>query len=144
MLGVGFMVQTDRRCFLSRRPADDPSLRNVPYGRCESGNEACGLSSLCESINNYMCMFTWSLIHTPGVVVVCLDSSTICVCTCRHPAEKDCGWIFCLSLEYVYDNIALTLNITLDMNQTKASITKFVYLKTILESTVGCQFGPMR
>lgn len=42
---------------------------------------ACGLSSLCDSINNYMCMFTWSLIHKTGaVVVVCLDGCTIWVC----------------------------------------------------------------
>lgn len=51
--------------FYREHPAYNSSLRNALYGRSEFRNarEACGLSSPCESIN--MCMFTWSLIHTP-------------------------------------------------------------------------------
>lgn len=49
----------------------EPQECPVLHSRSEFGNasEACGLSSPCEGINNYMCMFTWSLIHIPDAGV---------------------------------------------------------------------------
>ena len=77
-------VRDTGRCFLPRCPTDNSSLRNVLKGRSESGNarEACGLSSPCESINNYMRMFTWSLIHTPAVVEVRFGIHSPSGCDC--------------------------------------------------------------
>lgn len=58
-------VTESSRCFLWKRTTYN--LRNAPYLQCDFRNssEACCLSSLCESINNYMFMFTRSLIHAP-------------------------------------------------------------------------------
>lgn len=60
-------VTESSRCFLWKHTTYNSSFRNAPYLRCDFRNssEACCLSSLCESINNYMLMFTRSLIHAP-------------------------------------------------------------------------------
>lgn len=55
-------------------PTYNLSLRNVLNGRLRFGNgsEACGLSSLCESINNYMCMFIYMYVYITYIVYICV------------------------------------------------------------------------
>jgi len=74
MLGSGScLCQREGKFFQQRPLTDNLSLRNVLYLRSEFGNvnEACGLSSLCENMKNYMWMFTWDWFILWMLVVVC-------------------------------------------------------------------------